>query len=281
MEQRIVTTERELAIVNYVRRRLAFSVSEEVLFNAIERIDHKDYIGKLAVYYDRERKGRSFDFIEGRDGFDKFIFPDPHGEIVTNNILDIDGPLQATFTARGIGLPQPPARLAQIASHYPESRVPPSDHWSGDVFREMRAREIATVCTIPDGGLTQLLNMIGDDDKAMRLVMFGNTATWCVTLTDAVLGAAGAGDIGQHFPNTDPRCKDAAGSILLTRAVAIAAAKGWSVGNADVTVILERPRLAPACRRHSREPGWRARHRHRQRERQGEDQRRRGRGRPR
>jgi hypothetical protein len=42
-------------------------------------------------------------------------------------------------------------------------------HWSGDVFREMRAREIATVCTIPDGGLTQLLNLI-DDDKAMRLV---------------------------------------------------------------------------------------------------------------
>ena len=42
-------------------------------------------------------------------------------------------------------------------------------HWSADVFREMRAREIAVVCTIPDGGLTQLLNMIGDDEK-MRLV---------------------------------------------------------------------------------------------------------------
>jgi len=42
-------------------------------------------------------------------------------------------------------------------------------HWSADVFREIRAREIAIVCTIPDGGLTQLLNMIGDDEK-MRLV---------------------------------------------------------------------------------------------------------------
>src|SRR6476660_9309922 len=42
-------------------------------------------------------------------------------------------------------------------------------HWSSDVFREMRGREIATVCNIPDGGLTQLLNLV-DDDKAMRLV---------------------------------------------------------------------------------------------------------------
>jgi hypothetical protein len=88
-----------------------------MLFNAIERIDHKDYIGKLIVYYDRERKGKLFEFMEGRDGFDKFIFPDAHGEIVTNNILDIDGPLQAIFTARvrEIGLPQPVARLVQIA----------------------------------------------------------------------------------------------------------------------------------------------------------------------
>jgi hypothetical protein len=112
----IVTTERELSIVNYVRRRLAFLVSEEMLFNAIERIDYKDYIGKLVLYYDRLHKGRLFDFIEGRDGFDKFIFPEPCGEIVTNNILDIDEPLQAIFTARvrEVGLPQS-ARLAQIA----------------------------------------------------------------------------------------------------------------------------------------------------------------------
>ncbi len=115
---RVVTTERELAIVNYVRRRLAFLVSEEMLFNAIERIDYKDYIGKLVVYYDKERKGRLFDFIEGRDGFDKFIFAEPYSEIVTNNILDIDEPLQAIFTARvrDIGSPQSSARLAQIVA---------------------------------------------------------------------------------------------------------------------------------------------------------------------
>jgi sulfopyruvate decarboxylase alpha subunit len=42
-------------------------------------------------------------------------------------------------------------------------------HWSGDVFREMRARDITTVCTVPDGGLTQLLHLIGGERK-MRLV---------------------------------------------------------------------------------------------------------------
>jgi 2-C-methyl-D-erythritol 4-phosphate cytidylyltransferase/2-C-methyl-D-erythritol 2,4-cyclodiphosphate synthase len=67
----------------------------------------------------------------------------------------------------------------------------------------------------------------------------------CHALTDAVLGAAGAGDIGQHFPNTDPRWKDATGLDLLARAVAIAAERGWRPASVDVTVVLERPKLGP------------------------------------
>jgi 2-C-methyl-D-erythritol 4-phosphate cytidylyltransferase/2-C-methyl-D-erythritol 2,4-cyclodiphosphate synthase len=67
----------------------------------------------------------------------------------------------------------------------------------------------------------------------------------CHALTDAVLGAAGAGDIGRHFQNTDPRWKDAAGLDLLGRAVAIVSERGWIVSSVDVTVILERPKLAP------------------------------------
>jgi len=67
----------------------------------------------------------------------------------------------------------------------------------------------------------------------------------CHALTDALLGAAGAGDIGVHFPNTDDRWKDAPGLDLLARAVAIIAARGWRPANADVTVILERPKLSP------------------------------------
>jgi 2-C-methyl-D-erythritol 4-phosphate cytidylyltransferase/2-C-methyl-D-erythritol 2,4-cyclodiphosphate synthase len=67
----------------------------------------------------------------------------------------------------------------------------------------------------------------------------------CHALVDAMLGAAGAGDIGQHFPNTDPRWKDAAGLDLLGRANAILRERGWTLSSADVTVILERPKIAP------------------------------------
>jgi len=67
----------------------------------------------------------------------------------------------------------------------------------------------------------------------------------CHAVTDAILGAAGAGDIGRHFPDTDPRWKGASSLELLRRAVQIVAEMGLSVGNVDATVILERPKLAP------------------------------------
>jgi predicted type IV restriction endonuclease len=115
--QRIVTSERELAIVNYIRRRLAYLVADETLFAAIDRVDFKDNVGKLVVFYGNERKGRMFDYIEGAEGFDKFIFPSPYGEIVTKSVIDIDEPLQATFTARvrELGHLQAVERLARIA----------------------------------------------------------------------------------------------------------------------------------------------------------------------
>lgn len=67
----------------------------------------------------------------------------------------------------------------------------------------------------------------------------------CHALADAMFGAIGAGDIGQHFSNTDPRWKDVAGLDLLGRSVAILAERGWRPANVDVTVVLERPKLVP------------------------------------
>lgn len=98
--QRIETTERELAIYSYIRRRLAYLAEDETQFEAIENVRYRDYVGKLAIFYDRERKGRLFDFIEGADGYDKYIFPDPIGEIVSNNVLEIDAALKTVFAAR-------------------------------------------------------------------------------------------------------------------------------------------------------------------------------------
>ena len=65
----------------------------------------------------------------------------------------------------------------------------------------------------------------------------------CHAITDAVLGAAGLGDIGRHFPDTDPRWKGASSLDLLRRAVGMLAEQGLHVGNVDVTVILERPKI--------------------------------------
>lgn len=64
-------------------------------------------------------------------------------------------------------------------------------------------------------------------------------------VTDAVLGAAGLGDIGQHFPDTDPAFKDADSLALLREAVSRVAQAGWRVEYVDATVMLERPKLAP------------------------------------
>lgn len=67
----------------------------------------------------------------------------------------------------------------------------------------------------------------------------------CHAVTDAVLGAVRAGDIGRHYPDTDPRWKDASSLALLRDAVALVRRQGWAVANADVVVILERPKIAP------------------------------------
>jgi predicted type IV restriction endonuclease len=100
LAQRIGSIERELAVVAHVRRRLAYLVDNESGYGAIDDIRYQDYVGKLVVYLERERKGRLFDYIEGADGFDKFVFPEPHGEIVTNDLSEIDAALKSVFERR-------------------------------------------------------------------------------------------------------------------------------------------------------------------------------------
>lgn len=64
-------------------------------------------------------------------------------------------------------------------------------------------------------------------------------------ITDAILGAAGCGDIGGLFPDSEPVWKDADSRVLLRRAVETVRATGWVVGNVDATVIAQAPRIAP------------------------------------
>jgi 2-C-methyl-D-erythritol 2,4-cyclodiphosphate synthase len=64
-------------------------------------------------------------------------------------------------------------------------------------------------------------------------------------IADALLGAVGAGDIGHHFPNTDPRWKDCASHVFVRECARVIAQQGYTVGNVDATVLAERPKIAP------------------------------------
>src|SRR5436190_6639598 len=64
-------------------------------------------------------------------------------------------------------------------------------------------------------------------------------------ICDALIGAAGLGDIGTHFPDTDPRYKGADSRVLLRAVAAMLTAAGWEVVNVDATIIAQAPKMAP------------------------------------
>jgi len=64
-------------------------------------------------------------------------------------------------------------------------------------------------------------------------------------ITDALLGAAALGDIGKHFPDTDPQFKGADSRVLLRHVLELVKAKGWQVGNVDATIVAQAPKMAP------------------------------------
>ena len=65
------------------------------------------------------------------------------------------------------------------------------------------------------------------------------------SLCDAILGAGGFEDIGHQFPNTDPQYKDISSLTLLEESMKLVQSKGWKVGNADIMIILEEPKIYP------------------------------------
>ena len=64
-------------------------------------------------------------------------------------------------------------------------------------------------------------------------------------VTDAILGALANGDIGEHFPESDPRWREADSAVFVTRAIEMAEADGFVLVNCDLTFVGERPRIAP------------------------------------
>lgn len=89
--------------------------------------------------------------------------------------------------------------------------------------------------------------IIGGVDIPYHLGLLGHSDADVLlhAITDAVLGAAGLGDIGNHFPDTDPRFKGADSRVLLAEAVRAVQAAGYRVGNVDCTVVAQAPKMAP------------------------------------
>jgi 2-C-methyl-D-erythritol 4-phosphate cytidylyltransferase/2-C-methyl-D-erythritol 2,4-cyclodiphosphate synthase len=117
--------------------------------------------------------------------------------------------------------------MAELAAGGPDVRV-----GQGFDVHRLVAGDHVWLCGVRIGH-TQALEGHSDADVALH------------ALTDAMLGAIGAGDIGQHFPDSDPRWRGAASSIFVAEALRQVRARGGTIGNVDVTLLCEAPRIAP------------------------------------
>lgn len=100
-----------------------------------------------------------------------------------------------------------------------------------DVHRLVEGRKLI-ICGVEIPHSTGLLGH-SDADVALH------------ALSDAVLGAAAMGDIGRHFPDTDPRYSGADSRVLLRHVMALVANAGYKIGNADITIMAQKPKMAP------------------------------------
>jgi len=96
----VAVTPLEAEVFSYIKRRLAFLVKDDRLFNEIEFVEQRKYKGKCVVFYKRERLGRLFDFFEGRVKKYHFDFGQAGSEISTDNLVDVDKVLLGVFTRR-------------------------------------------------------------------------------------------------------------------------------------------------------------------------------------
>jgi hypothetical protein len=96
----IKTTDRELYVFGYCQRRLAYLVQDNMLFREIEKVGYKDLTSKFIVFYDKTSKGRLFDFYEGDEGRDRFVFPNGLGEFEVDELEQVDQPLFTIFKTR-------------------------------------------------------------------------------------------------------------------------------------------------------------------------------------
>ncbi|MCM1021775.1 MAG: 2-C-methyl-D-erythritol 2,4-cyclodiphosphate synthase [Muribaculum sp.] len=100
-----------------------------------------------------------------------------------------------------------------------------------DVHRLVEGRKLI-ICGVDIPHSTGLLGH-SDADVALH------------ALSDAILGAAALGDIGKHFPDTDPRYSGADSRVLLRQVIDLVASKGYKISNIDLTIMAQQPKMAP------------------------------------
>ncbi len=133
-------------------------------------------------------------------------------------LVDGDARLAKLTFKEDFAMPPSPAPAFRTGSGYDVHRLEPGDHvWLCGVRIEH----------------DHALSGHSDADVALH------------ALTDAILGAVAIGDIGDHFPPSDPQWKGAASHIFLTHAVKLAAKNGYGVANCDLTIICEAPKVGP------------------------------------
>lgn len=111
-------------------------------------------------------------------------------------------------------------------------------------FRIGNGIDVHRFATKEDAGAVIILGGVEiPHDHALEAHSDGDVLTHA--LIDAMLGALALGDIGTHFPDTDPQYKGISSLELLERTVALVVDQGWTTGNADITVIAQSPRIAP------------------------------------
>jgi 2-C-methyl-D-erythritol 2,4-cyclodiphosphate synthase len=96
---------------------------------------------------------------------------------------------------------------------------------------------------LQSGGVLRLGGVVVSDEVSPIAHSDGDVVVHA--LVDAVLGALALGDIGEHFPDSDPRWKDADSLTFLNHVMTLLGQRGYEVVNADITILAERPRLKP------------------------------------
>ncbi len=96
----IITTNLEMEVFHWTKRRLSFLIKDKSVFNEVQSVEYRDYKGKFVVFYKKERAGRLFDFYENRAKKFTFDFGSLGGEVSADALIEIDQLLLDVFTRR-------------------------------------------------------------------------------------------------------------------------------------------------------------------------------------